>query len=275
MIMPKLDPYNITDKLDDAVLDVIVTRLELRGKHPFFEGMLRDYLDAMDIDNADRVLDMGCGTGVAGRFIAHRKGFSGEVLGIDQSPYLVEAANRLAAEEGLEGRISFQAGDTHGLDLEDEAFDAVVAHTLLSHVGDPLAVLGEAKRVAKPGAMIGIFDGDYASLTFGQEDEAKSKADDEKVISAMVTQPRVMRQIPRLAKRAGLQLVKVFPYVLAEAGQADFWGPAIESLRTLLPKAGAMNETEAQAWADAQLEASEQGVFFGANNFYGYVLRRR
>jgi len=273
--MPKLDPYNITDKLDEAVLDIIVTRLELRGKHPFFEGMLRDYLNAMDIDNAGRVLDMGCGTGVAGRFIAHRKGFSGEVLGIDQSPYLVEAANRLAAEEGLEGRINFQAGDTHSLDLEDGSFDAVVAHTLLSHASDPLAVLNEVKRVAKPGAMIGVFDGDYASLTYGQEDEIKSKADDEKIISAMITQPRVMRQIPRLAKRAGLELVRVFPYVLAEAGQADFWVPAIESFRTLLPKAGAMSEPEAQAWADAQLEASEQDVFFGASNFYGYVLKRR
>ena len=273
--MPTLDPYNISDKLDDAVLDAIVTRLELRGKHPFFENMLRDYLDAMDIDKADRVLDMGCGTGVAGRAIVHRKDFFGEVLGIDQSPYLVEAANRFAVEEDLKGRARFVAGDTHSLDLEEGTFDAVVAHTLLSHVSDPLEVLGEAKRVAKPGAMIGIFDGDYASLTFGQEDEAKWKADDEKIIGAMVTQPRVMRQIPRLAKRVGFDLVKAFPYVLAEAGKADFWVPAIESLRTLLPKAGAMDQPEAQAWADAQLEASEQGVFFGASNFFGYVLRRR
>jgi len=84
-----------------------------------------------------------------------------------------------------------------------------------------------------------------------------------------------MRQIPRLAKRVGLELMQAFPYVLAEAGQADFWVPAIESFRTLLPKAGAMSEKEAQAWADAQLEGSEQGVFFGANNFYGYVFKRR
>ena len=45
--MPGLDPYHITDKLDDSLLEVIVTRLEARGKHPFFEGMLQDYLDAM------------------------------------------------------------------------------------------------------------------------------------------------------------------------------------------------------------------------------------
>ncbi len=272
--MPGLDPYHITDKLDDTLLDVIVTRLEVRGKHPLFEGMLRDYLDAMDIDSAGSVLDMGCGTGVAGRHIARRGGFSGEVLGIDLSPYLVEAAKRLAAGEGLEGRIKFQTGDTHSLDLGDEVFDAVVAHTLLSHVGDPLAVLSEAKRVAKPGGMIGVFDGDYASVTFEQEDQEKAKADDEKLISAVITQPRVMRQIPRLAKRVGLELVEAFPYVLAEVGQGDFWIPAIESFRKLIPKSGAMSEAEAESWADALLEASEQGVFFGASNYYGYVLKR-
>jgi ubiquinone/menaquinone biosynthesis C-methylase UbiE len=272
--MPTLDPYRITNELDDTILDVIVTRLEDRGKHPLFDGMLRDYLDAMDIDSRSSVLDMGCGTGVASRHLARRAGFSGEILGIDLSSYLAETAKKLATEEGLNGRLQFRTGDTRSLDLEDESFDAVVMHTLLSHVSDPLAVLGEAKRVAKPGSMIGVFDGDYASLTFEQEDPAKSKADSEKLINAMVTQPRVMRQIPRLAKRVGLELVKVFPYVLAETGKADFWTPGIESLRTLLPKSGEMSEPEAQAWVEEQLEASEQGVFFGASNFYGYVLKQ-
>lgn len=272
--MPPLDPYHTTDKLDDAVLDVIVTRLESRGKHSLFEGMLRDYLDEMDIDNAGRVLDMGCGTGVAARHIALRKGFSGEVLGIDQSPYLIKAAKGLAAEEGLANQTEFKAGDTHSLDLEDDTFDAVVAHTLLSHVGDPLAVLEEAKRVAKPGAMIGVFDGDYASLTFEQDDPAKGKTDDEKIIAAIVTQPRVLRQIPRLIKRAGLELIRVFPYVLAETGSADFWVSAIESFRALAPKSGAMGDAEAETWAHALFDASEEGVFFGACNYYGYVLRR-
>lgn len=272
--MPGLDVYHITDKLDDALLDVIVTRLEARGRHASFQRMLKDYVDAMDIDTAQTVLDMGCGTGVAARQIAAREGFAGSVLGVDQSPYLVAAAGRLAREEGLNGKVEFQTGDTQDLDLGDGTFDAVVLHTLLSHVVDPSVVLGEARRVAKPGALIGVFDGDYASLTFEQEDQAKAKADDEKLISAIVTQPRVMRQLPRLAKQAGLQLERMFPYVVAEAGQADFWVTAIESFRKLVPKSEAMSDSEAQAWIDALLNASEQGVFFGASNYYGYVLRR-
>jgi hypothetical protein len=57
-----LDPFRITDKLEDVLLDVMVSRLEVRGKHWFFQKVLREYLDAMDIDVTSTVLDMGCGT---------------------------------------------------------------------------------------------------------------------------------------------------------------------------------------------------------------------
>ncbi len=94
------------------------------------------------------------------------------------------------------------------------------------------------------------------------------------MIAAIVTNPRVMRQMPVLAREAGLELVESFPYVLAEVGKADFWQPAIESFRRIMPTAGAMSEAEANAWADRLLQASESGLFFGASNYYGYVLRK-
>ena len=54
--MGALDPYRITDELEDALLDVMVSRLEARGNHWFFQKVLREYLDAMDIDAASTVL---------------------------------------------------------------------------------------------------------------------------------------------------------------------------------------------------------------------------
>jgi 2-polyprenyl-3-methyl-5-hydroxy-6-metoxy-1,4-benzoquinol methylase len=78
-----LDVYRITDKLDHPTLDVVVTRLEARGKHPRFIAMMDQYLDAMYIDFAKTVLDVGCGTGVAARAIAQRNRFAGHITGID------------------------------------------------------------------------------------------------------------------------------------------------------------------------------------------------
>ena len=171
-------------------------------------------------------------------------------------------------------RIDFRVGDTHSLDLGAGEFDAVVAHTLISHVERPAAVLAEIVRITKPGSSIGIFDGDYASLTFGHSDPDQGKRDDEALIAAIVTNPRVMRQMPVLVQDAGLELVASFPHVLAEVGNADFWLPAIESFRKLMPTAGAMTAAEANAWGDRLTQALESGLFFGASNYYGYVLRK-
>lgn len=272
--MKTVDPFGRTDKLDEAMLEALVVRFEARGEHPLFSEMLREYLDAMHVDNAGTVLDMGCGTGLAGRTIVHRPGFSGCVTGVDLSPHLVAAAERLAGEEQIAEQTEFRTGDIRSLDFADGTFDAVIAHTLLSHVDDAPAVIEEAARVLKVGGMIGIFDGDYASLTFGHADPVKGQYYDEALVDALVTNPRVMRQMPRLLQAAGLELVTSFSYVLSEVGRANFWSSAIKAYRKLIPKAEVMTEDEADAWAASLAKDSEEGIFFGASNYYGYVARR-
>ncbi|MGE5603102.1 MAG: SAM-dependent methyltransferase, partial [Nitrososphaerales archaeon] len=119
----------------------------------------------------------------------------------------------------------------------------------MSQVADAPARLGEAGRVHRAGGVLGIFDGDYASLTFDHPDPMRAKAYDQALISAVVANPRVMRQMPRLLRATGLELVAFFSWVLAEVGTADFWSSAIEAYRRLIPKSGVMNEQEADEWA--------------------------
>src|SRR5712691_8463033 len=272
--MSAMDPYRTTNQLDETVLHAIVTRLEARGNHPFFARMLHEYLDVMQIETAHTVLDMGCGTGVVARTIARRPGFAGTVTGIDLSPYLADVATRLATEEGVDARVTFRVGDTRRLDFPDAAFDAVVAHTLMNHVDDPVAVVKEAARVVRPGGRLGIFDSDFSTLAFNHPNPAQGRAYDDAIINALVTNPRIMRQMPQLLRTAGLELIAAFPYVLADIGKADYWLASIESYRRLLPQGGTMTAEEAGAWADALLKDSEAGVFFGACNFYSYVAKR-
>jgi ubiquinone/menaquinone biosynthesis C-methylase UbiE len=272
--MASVDVYRVTDQLDDVTLAALVTRLEARGKHPRFAAMMEAYFAAMRVHSANRVLDLGCGTGVAARAVASRAGFSGHVTGVDVSPYLAAEARRLAASEGLAETIEFCVGDSQRLDFPDNAFDAAVAHTLLSHVRDPLSVLKELRRVVRPGGMVGVFDGDYASLTFGSTDPEQGEADDDTIINAIVTHPRVMRQMPQLLRDAGLDLTASFAYVVADVGKADFWISAIQSFVRLLPRAGAMTEVAARSWADEMTRRSEEGIFFGASNYYSFVATR-
>jgi SAM-dependent methyltransferase len=147
----------------------------------------------------------------------------------------------------------------------------VIAHTLFSHLNDPAKVLAEMRRVLRPGGVIGIFDGDYASLTFELGDEQRSRQMDEALIASLVTNPRVLRQMPRLLKRAGFVVGAVIPSIITEAGSAEFWKGSIESYVALVPSAGVITQAEAAEYRDELMAISARGEFFGSCVYYAYV----
>ena len=83
-----------------------------------------------------------------------------------------------------------------------------------------------------------------------------------------------MRQMPQFLREAGLDLIASFAYVVADMGRADFWEPLLTSLVKLLPRAGAMTDSEAADWTAAMRRRSDQGTFFGASNYYAYIARK-
>jgi ubiquinone/menaquinone biosynthesis C-methylase UbiE len=121
------DAMQFINEQDEATLDRFIERLEFRGTDPTFVAYRETYLELLDLSGT--VLDLGCGTGVVARALAARDGFDGTVTAIDQSPALIAAAERFAADEGVGDRIGFGVGDVHALDLPDASFDVAIAHT--------------------------------------------------------------------------------------------------------------------------------------------------
>jgi SAM-dependent methyltransferase len=109
-----------------------------------------------------RLLDAGCGPGSITLGFA-RVITPGEVVGIDIEPAMVEAA-RQSARKSEVTNARFEAGNAMELPFSDGAFDAVFAHTLLEHVPDPQRVVGELRRVLKPGGVVGVRDGALSGL---------------------------------------------------------------------------------------------------------------
>ena len=267
--MPSVDVYGRTHELDSKSLDAIATRLEARSRSAKYIGMLREYLDMIDLAGAQTVLALGCGTGVEVRELVHRPEFKGKITAIDISADLVERGKGLAQQEGLSDRIEWLVGDAQKLRLADASFDIVLAHTLVSHVPNPDQVVQQAARVVRPGGRVVIFDGDYATMTFGTDREM-----DEKIITGVIANPRVMRSMPQLLRDAGIKLVDSRSWVLTEIGRADFFLGSLQSFPILLPRAGVATTEEVEIFVAKQLRSSEDGTFFAGYNFYALIAER-
>jgi ubiquinone/menaquinone biosynthesis C-methylase UbiE len=103
-------------------------------------------------------LDVGCGPGQIPIYVAQR--WPGlRVTGVDAAPQMVGEARRAASKAQV--AASFQvirAGRDERLPFDNASFDLVMCNSVLHHLPDPLAVLDEIARVAKPQGAVLIRD---------------------------------------------------------------------------------------------------------------------
>lgn len=94
------------------------------------------------IKNGEKILDVGCGTGVYGIDMAKH---GGEVTGIDISSEAIDFANKWARRE----KVSFKGiiGDAEELPFRNNTFNLVFFGAILHHFPDLNEVFKEAKRV--------------------------------------------------------------------------------------------------------------------------------
>ena len=97
-----------------------------------------------------RMVDLACGEGGAGLWVARETG--ADLVGVDVSSVAIQHARDRVAEFGLEGRASFQMGDFVATGLPGDAFDGAMSIDALWLVPDTSAALREVARILRPGA---------------------------------------------------------------------------------------------------------------------------
>jgi ubiquinone/menaquinone biosynthesis C-methylase UbiE len=103
------------------------------------------------------ILDVGCG--FASDAIEIAKMFpKAKIIGIDLGEPLLDIGNELIEEEKLREQITLLKGDAQNLKYEDCSFDVVINSFLLHIVENPIQMLNEIDRVAKPNGVILITD---------------------------------------------------------------------------------------------------------------------
>jgi demethylmenaquinone methyltransferase/2-methoxy-6-polyprenyl-1,4-benzoquinol methylase len=118
-------------------------------------------IEQLDASPTDRVLDVATGTGLVARALVRRYGCS--VVGLDQSPEMLEAARERLAREGLSARVTLVEGEAERLPFADDAFEHLTFTYLLRYVDDPAATLRELARVVRPGGRIASLEFDLPS----------------------------------------------------------------------------------------------------------------
>src|SRR5689334_24336649 len=107
--------------------------IQERRTKPAFDAAL----EALAIGPGTRMLDIGCGAGLALRLAADR---GADVAGLDAAPGLLAYARRR-----VPGARIVQ-GELQSLPFPDDAFDAVTGFNSLQYAADPIEALREAKR---------------------------------------------------------------------------------------------------------------------------------
>jgi ubiquinone/menaquinone biosynthesis C-methylase UbiE len=117
-------------------------------------------LARMPVEDGDRVLDLGTGSGYALRALADAHGLEGG-LGVDGSPAMVTNARSYTESD----RLEYAVGDFHHLPIADEALDHVWSMEAFFFVQDPVGLVEEVRRVLRPG---GTF---FCAVNFYEESE--------------------------------------------------------------------------------------------------------
>ena len=115
--------------------------VEYDAKHAFVYEKAKALVELLAPKAGERILDLGCGTGVLTAEIAAR---GAEILGVDRSEEMIAEARKKSPE------LRFQLMDARELRFDAE-FDAVFSNAVLHWIPEAEAVIASVARALKPG----------------------------------------------------------------------------------------------------------------------------
>jgi SAM-dependent methyltransferase len=113
-------------------------------------GAASNLVEAARPGPGERVLDVGCGTGIVARLAAERIGPAGAVVGLDPNPGMRAVAARRAPG------IAWRDGTAEALPFADASFDVVLSQFALMFFADRAAAFREMRRVLRPGGRLAV-----------------------------------------------------------------------------------------------------------------------
>ncbi|MCP3922148.1 MAG: methyltransferase domain-containing protein [Desulfobacterales bacterium] len=130
-------------------------------------GELKYIADHLCIENGQSLIDLGCGRGGPGMWIARETKCS--LTGVDISAVGIDHCKKRAIDFDLNGQTNFYVGDICRTEKSDSSYDGAISIDTLVLVSDKLAAIKEVKRILKPNARF-ILTSWEADLPFAIKD---------------------------------------------------------------------------------------------------------
>jgi ubiquinone/menaquinone biosynthesis C-methylase UbiE len=264
------DVYARSAELDAATQARLIDVLEKRATDPSQQAMRHVFVADLAVPAGARLLDVGCGTGALTRMLARWPGI-GEVVGLDPA-----AAFLAKAREHTTGlpHVTYREGDGHSLPFEASTFDVVVFDSVLSHIARPGQALAEAFRVLRPGGVVGVFDGDYATTTVALGDQDPLQACADATMAHSVTDRWLVRRLPALACECGFGSIRFRSHGFAETEGEGYMLTVVDRGADILQSSGQIGSDTARALKAEARRRLSRGIFFG-HIAYGSLIARK
>jgi ubiquinone/menaquinone biosynthesis C-methylase UbiE len=117
---------------------------------PFAEALV----EAAQVNEGEKVLDVGCGTGISTFPAAARVGAAGRVVGLDLAEPMLRAA--ACKEPETAGPVGFVQGRAEALPFPAGTFDVALCNFGPHLFADPPQGLREMARVLRPGGRLAV-----------------------------------------------------------------------------------------------------------------------
>jgi ubiquinone/menaquinone biosynthesis C-methylase UbiE len=242
----------------DSSPSFFIDFLEFLDKQEGIKLVRAALIKRLNLVAGNKVLDVGCGIGGATIPIADVVGPAGLVAGIDISSAMVEVANQRAAKRPV---LEFRVADASSIPYADRFFDAARSERLFLYLPDRLAVIREMKRVVKPGGRVCLVDTDIDSTAIYSSKPALARKMTS-IVAASMPNPNSGRDLPALAKQAGLQNIQVETFAITSPH--EFFLRAMAGSLLKAAEQGVIPSSEVEEFTAEQAALHATGDFFQA-----------